>query len=73
MQRHAVKSTSVKTLGYDPVQSTLEVEYHNGAVYRYFNVPELHYLRLIDGRSIGRYINACIKVRYRFEKMRDAD
>lgn len=73
MQRYAVQSSSVKTLGYDRVRSLLEVEYHNGAVYRYFDVPELHFERLTDGRSIGRYINACIKVHYRFEKMRDAD
>ena len=73
MQRHAVKSSSVKSLGYDRVRLILEVEYHNGAVYRYFDVPELHFARLTDGRSIGRYINACIKVYHRFEKMRDAD
>lgn len=72
MQRRAVNSSSVKTLGYDRVQSILEVEYHNGAVYRYFDIPQLHYARLTDGRSIGRYINTCIKVYYRFEKMRDA-
>lgn len=73
MKRLAVRSHSAKSLGYDEERQILEVEFHGGAVYQYFSVPAIDYARLLDGRSIGRFINACIKQRYAFKQIRDAD
>lgn len=73
MKRVAVRSRSIKTLGYDEDKQVLELEFHGGAVYQYFAVPPIEYAQLMDGRSIGQFINACIKERYSFKKIRDAD
>lgn len=73
MKRIAVRSSSVKSLGYDEERQVLELEFHSGAVYQYFSVPPIDYARLLDGRSIGRFINACIKDRYPFKQVRGAD
>lgn len=73
MKRIAVRSRSVKSLGYDEDKRVLELEFQGGAVYQYFAVSPMDYARLMDGRSIGQFINACIKERYSFKKIRDAD
>lgn len=73
MKRILVRSRSVKSLGYDEDNQVLELEFQGGAVYQYLGVPPIDYARLMDGRSIGQFINACIKERYSFEKIRDAD
>jgi|GEM_PF-77718 len=39
MKRAAVTSRSLRSLGYDPEQQVLEVEFSSGALYRYEEVP----------------------------------
>ena len=39
MQRTVVDSTSFRSLGYDPAHNLLEVEFLNGHIYRYLDVP----------------------------------
>jgi KTSC domain len=70
MNRQRVSSSDVASVGYDPLSSTLEVEFHSGGIYRYFNVPERHYLNLTSGAgSVGRYLNAEIKNVYRYQRV----
>ena len=45
---------------------TLEVEFRSGAVYQYFDVPELESLNLLSAESVGRYLNQNIKGNYRY-------
>lgn len=61
MQRTAVTSSQIKSVGYDPASRTLEVEFTKGAVYQYFDVPEAMYRDLIEAESIGKYFNQFIK------------
>ncbi len=42
MNRVAVQSSNVASVGYDASSSTLEVAFHGGGVYQYFGVPEHH-------------------------------
>jgi hypothetical protein len=43
MDRVAVQSSNLVSVGYDLESFTLEVEFRSGAVYRYFSVPpEIH-------------------------------
>ncbi|HBB22210.1 MAG TPA: KTSC domain-containing protein, partial [Pseudomonas sp.] len=39
MKRVALQSSSLRSLGYDPEQQILEVEFSSGALYRYEAVP----------------------------------
>lgn len=70
MQRQPVQSSNVASVGYDDGSRILEVEFHGGGVYHYLNVPEAVYHALISASSIGSYLNANIKTRYQFTKIR---
>ena len=61
-QRHAVVSSNIRSLGYDPATEELDVEFsHSGAVYRVSGVSfELHE-KLIGAPSIGRAYNEHIR------------
>lgn len=53
MERTPVKSTSIRSVGWDPETSALEVEFHNGSVYRYDGVPAEKYHSLLEAESVG--------------------
>jgi len=64
MKRINVISSNIKSIGYDVANGTLEIEFKNSGIYRYFNVPELLYSTLMNASSKGRYLNDYIKERY---------
>lgn len=69
MQRTSVSSSNIASVGYDPDSSTLEIEFNNGAVYQYFDVNENVYNELIHATSVGGYLAANIKGKYRFSRV----
>lgn len=69
--RQAVQSSNVKGVGYDAPSQTLEVEFQGGGVYRYFDVPADVYAAMLAAPSIGKFLNAHIKV-YRCERQEAA-
>lgn len=68
MKRQSVQSSSIQSVGYDPAAHVLEVEFHNGNVYRYFDVPPLTYDEFIHAHSLGRYLNFQIKERFPYRR-----
>lgn len=68
MERQRVSSSNIRSIGYEA--GTLEVEFNNGGVYQYFNVPEPTYSALMRASSKGAYLNDHIKDRYRCRKVR---
>jgi KTSC domain-containing protein len=70
MQRERVDSSSVRSLGYDGESHTLEVEFRNGGVYDYLDVPEAEVRRLRRAESLGKYLNTRIKPRFPFRRVR---
>ena len=69
MNRTPVTSSNVASVGYDSNSMTLEVEFINGSVYHYFDVPEIQYLDLMGAPSVGTYLNQHIKGSYRYLKV----
>ena len=69
MDRIPVQSTNVAEVGYDPETMTLEVAFHNGTLYQYFDVPEVMFQELLRSDSVGRFLNAQIKNSYRYAKL----
>lgn len=53
MQREPVDSEAIRSIGYDIDRRVLEVEFHGGAVYRYFDVPDEVYVELMQAASLG--------------------
>ena len=61
MNRTSVSSSSLRSAGYEPAPSILEVEFRHGGVYQYFNVPGSRYASLMSAYSKGCYFDAFIK------------
>ncbi|XOF34892.1 MAG: KTSC domain-containing protein [Candidatus Electrothrix sp. YB6] len=71
MQRTQVSSSNLRSVGYDPETSTLEIEFMHGGVYSYSDVPEAEYNGLMSASSHGSYFNANIrKGGYPYRKIR---
>lgn len=64
LKRVPVSSSSVRSVGYDPIRFVLEIEFMSGAVYRYSHVPAAAHRLLLQAPSIGEYVNTIIKPRF---------
>ena len=69
MERQAVTSSNIATIGYDVESQTLEVEFLNNSIYQYFDVPEHHFTGIMQSDSQGRYLAQNIKGVYRYSKL----
>jgi hypothetical protein len=56
-------------VGYDESTGTLAIEFRNGSVYEYFDVPRAVYHALLKSTSIGRYVNTNIRDNYRYVQL----
>ncbi len=69
MERQPVKSSNIRSIGYEAETRTLEVEYNAGGIHQYLNLsPKLH-LELMKAASKGTYLSERIKNRYRCKKI----
>ena len=69
MERYSVASSNLAAVGYDPATETLEVEFLNGSIYQYFNVPQNMYDNLMQEGSKGRFLNTYIKNAYPYSRV----
>lgn len=69
MQRVAVDSTSVASVGYDEHRHVLEIEYRGGRVYRYRAVPAAVHRLLLQAQSIGEFVNRIVKPKFDAERV----
>ena len=69
MEMIQVSSSNVAAIGYDSDSETLQIEFNNGTTYQYFDVPEEVFEGLRDAGSVGGYLAAHIKGRYRYSKV----
>ncbi|REF09751.1 KTSC domain-containing protein [Pantoea ananatis] len=70
MQRQNVASSNLRSVGYEPLSSTLEIEFNSGSIYQYFGVPSAIYHSLLSAGSKGGYFARVIKNSYRFIQVR---
>jgi hypothetical protein len=66
MVRTFVQSSDIRSVGYN--QGTLEIEFHSGGIYQYYNVPESVYRSLMAASSHGKYFHEYIKDYYPCKK-----
>lgn len=67
--RMPVQSTNVASVGYDAASSTLQVEFTNGGLYEYRDVPAQVAEELAAAGSVGRYFATNIRHRYAGRKL----
>ena len=65
IRREPVQSTAIATVGYSKRLHALEIEFVNGAVYRYFDVPAPLHRDLIVAQSKARFYDHNIRGKYR--------
>ncbi len=70
MIRQNVISSDLKSVGYDPNISLLEIEFNRGGLYQYSNVPAMIYNGLMSASSHGIYFHRNIKNNYNTIRLR---
>jgi hypothetical protein len=63
--RQRVDSSAIAKVGYSKRRHVLEIEFANGAIYRYLDVPPSVYHDLISAGSKARFYDFNIKGKYR--------
>jgi KTSC domain len=69
MNRQPVDSSNLKSVGYDKASQTLEIEFQNGGIYEYYDVPEEEYDDLMSASSKGSYFMSNIRPIYSYDKV----
>ena len=65
IRRQPVDSSAIASIGYSKRLHALEIEFVNGAIYRYLEVPRSMYRQLIKADSKARFYTKNIRGRYR--------
>jgi hypothetical protein len=65
IRRVPVESTALATVGYSKRLRALEIEFRNGAIYRYLDVAPDVYDALLQARSKARFYDENIRHKYR--------
>ncbi|QOD62742.1 KTSC domain-containing protein [Ochrobactrum sp. MT180101] len=63
------ESSNVQSIRYNEATSTLEVTFHNGGMYEYYDVPAHVSQEFENSASKGQYLSAHIKGTYRYSKV----
>ncbi len=69
MDRSFVSSSNLNSIGYDEQSLTLEVEFKDGALYQYFDVPASVHQELMGASSVGQYFSQSIRNTYRYARL----
>lgn len=65
----AFESSNISSIRYDNDQAVLEVVFHNGGTYHYYDVPAHLIEDFQAAASKGAYLAANIKGHYRYSKV----
>lgn len=68
-RRATLDSSTLSVARFIEATDTLVLEFTNGRVYAYLNVPEQEYRRLVAAESAGKYFHAHIKDQYAFKRV----
>jgi len=69
IKRTPIHSSNIASVGYDDNNLILEIEFHNGATYKYFNVPKRVFEGLLSAGSHGSYFRYNIKNEFKSEQI----
>jgi hypothetical protein len=70
MIRIPIRSSNIRSVGYDENSRVLEVEFTSGGIYQYHNVPDHRYASLVRAGSKGEYFHGYIRNNYRCVRVR---
>ena len=61
------QSVAVKSFDYDAEKQVLRIEFKNGNIYNYLDVPEKVFYDMKETPSVGKYFNSNIKDKFGFD------
>lgn len=67
-QRTPITSSVLSSVAYSD-HAVLEVEFRNGALYRYFAVPRSVFAALLAADSKGSWFNRHVRNRFRYQRL----
>jgi hypothetical protein len=67
IKRQPVESSVLASAGYDAQRRMLEIEFHSGAIYRYLDVTEDLFRKLLAAESKGQFFGTNIRNKFRSE------
>jgi hypothetical protein len=67
VERVPVRSKAIAQVGYE--DSTLEIEFTSGGVYRYFDVPERVHEALMRAESHGQFFAEHVRGQFRYARV----
>ena len=68
INRKNISSSNIASVGYHSEKQILEIEFHHGAIYQYFDVPIEVYKELMNASSVGSYYFNEIKEKFKYQK-----
>lgn len=69
IQMFPVDSSQIRSVGYDSEAETMYIEFNNGQVYRYLEVPSNVFNNLKNSSSPGRFFMSSVKQYYDYSKI----
>lgn len=69
MDMKPVASSNIQAVGYDESTETMRLQFANGSVYEYHNIPSIVYNDFMQASSLGAYLNRNIRNNYPYEKI----
>ena len=69
MKRVSVPSSTLAAVAYSCQGSLLDLEFCDGSLYRFFEVPEDCFQQFMASDSKGRYFNNNIRNRFRYQQL----
>lgn len=70
MNTEKVTSSNIDSIWYSSEDSILEIEFLDGSVYHYFDVPSSEHDWIMSADSHGSYLHQNIKEKYKYEKIK---
>jgi hypothetical protein len=69
VERQAVKSRILRSVGYDEEKKILEIEFSSGVVYQFLVVPPKVYADLMRSGEIGKYFSEKIRPKFQAKQV----
>lgn len=67
------ESSNIYKSVYHSLDNDLYITFNNGAIYKYFNVDLVTFLKMQESESIGKFVSTNIKPKFEFEKIGSED
>lgn len=68
IERTPVTSSNISSIGHDEKENILAVEFKDGSVYHYHDVPKDAHQALVGAKSVGSHFHSNIKNKYSHSK-----